>query len=183
MLRCQEVLVEMQPRLKELSKGRDLLMRIGMNTGDVVVGNMGSENHKNYTFFGDAWNLAARLEGVNKQFGTYSMISEYTLEAARSQGFQAFTRELARVEVVGKSEPVTVFEPMTKDAWEKGAELWHPFADALALFYEGCFTEARVGFAALADRDAPSAKYVGKIDDMGGAAPEGWKGIWVMTSK
>lgn len=183
MLRCQELLVEMQPGLKELSKGRDLLMRIGMNTGDVVVGNMGSENHKNYTFFGDAGNLAARLEGVNKQFGTYSMISEYTLEAARAQGFQAFTRELARVEVVGKSEPVVVFEPMTKEAWDTGAHLWRPFSDALTHFYEGRFPEARAGFAALADKDPASAKYVEKIDSMGTEAPDGWKGVWVMTSK
>ena len=183
MLRCQEKLAEMRPELKVISKGKDLLMRIGMNTGEVVVGNMGSENHKNYTFFGDAGNLAARLEGVNKQFGTYSMISRYTLEAARTGGFQPFVRELARVEVVGKSEPVTVFEPMTKEEHEAGTDIWPAFDAALKAFYRGDLSDARAGFAALADRDPPAAKYVAKIDSMGGQLPEGWNGVWVMTSK
>ena len=182
-LRCQEVLAEMRADLKPKAGGKDVLMRIGMNTGAAVVGNMGSVDRFDYTMLGDAVNLAARLEGVNKQFGTYTMISQATLDAARAGGFRAYARELARVEVVGKSEPVTVYEPMTKDEWNASEEIRGPFAEALAAFYQGRFPEAKAGFAALADRDAPAAKYLAKVESMGERAPEGWKGVWVMTSK
>ena len=182
-LRCQEALAEMRPVLKEMAGGKEMLMRIGMNTGPAVVGNMGSTDRFDYTMFGDSVNLAARLEGVNKQFGTYTMVSNATLNAAKKGGFRAFSRELARVEVVGKSEPVTVYEPMTKEDWEKGGDLWRSFAEALSLFYTGRFSEARAAFASLADRDPASAKYLAKIEDMGEIVPERWKGIWVMTSK
>ena len=182
-LRCQEVLESMQDELRALSKGLPLLMRIGMNTGEAVVGNMGSENHKNYTMFGDAVNLAARLEGVNKQFGTYTMISQMTLDSARAQGQDFPVRELARVEVVGKSEPVTVYEPMTPEAWNRGKDIWEDFSRTLEHFYAGRFAEARSGFLALSDRDPASAKYLAKLQSMGDRPPVGWSGVWVMTSK
>lgn len=182
-LRCQEVLADMRPSLREKAGGKDVLMRIGMNTGPAVVGNMGSVDRFDYTMLGDAVNLAARLEGVNKQFGTYTMISRATLETARENGFQAYVRELARVEVVGKSEPVTVYEPMTKEDWEKGGDLWRDFGQALSLFYSGAFGEAAKAFSSLADRDPASAKYAAKCAEMETAPPSDWKGVWVMTSK
>ncbi len=182
-LRCQEVLDQIRPELAEMAGGKDVLMRIGMNTGPAIVGNMGSEDHFNYTMLGDAVNLAARLEGVNKQFGTFTMVSEATLFAARDHGFQVFARELARVEVVGKSEPVTVYEPMTNDLWNQGEGLWRAFADALSLFYEGRFKEAGTAFASLADRDPVSKKYLAKLEAMGDQPPADWNGVWVMTSK
>ena len=58
-------------------------MRVGMNSGPAVVGNMGSQTRFDYTMLGDAVNLAARLEGINKQFGTYTMLSEATVESGR----------------------------------------------------------------------------------------------------
>ncbi|MBT3223891.1 MAG: adenylate/guanylate cyclase domain-containing protein, partial [Proteobacteria bacterium] len=90
-LKCQATLKTLQPQFREQT-GHDIFTRIGLNTGEVVVGNMGSQRRFDYTFLGDAGNLAARLEGVNKVFGTFMMISE----ATRDQAGDAFAyRELS----------------------------------------------------------------------------------------
>ncbi|MBF0468186.1 MAG: adenylate/guanylate cyclase domain-containing protein [Desulfamplus sp.] len=81
-LRCQQKLAQMRPEMKKIV-GTDMLMRIGLNTGIVVVGNMGSHSRFDYTMLGDAVNLAARLEGANKEFGTYTMISASTHKAIK----------------------------------------------------------------------------------------------------
>jgi len=105
--------IDMQKRLAELRKrwkvtGKpELKMRLGLYTGPAVVGNMGSENRMDYTMMGNTVNVASRLEGVNKIFGTYSMIGETTCKAA---GSSVFTRELDLVNVVGKQEPVRIYE-------------------------------------------------------------------------
>lgn len=94
---------------KVISPGEDpIFTRIGINTGDMVVGNMGTSDKMNYTIMGDAVNLAARLEGVNKQYNTGGiLISEYT----RSQiGEEFIIRSLDRVRVVGINTPIRLFE-------------------------------------------------------------------------
>ncbi len=111
-LRCQAKLAEMRPSVRARI-GKDMFMRVGMNTGHAVVGNMGSKNRFDYTMLGDQVNLAARLEGINKQFGTYTMISAAVVQKIGG-AFPA--RELSRVAVVGRKEPVTVFEPMLAEA-------------------------------------------------------------------
>ena len=183
LLKCQKVLEDMRPELEKMSNGKPVLMRIGMNSGPAVVGNMGSVDRFDYTMLGDSVNLAARLEGVNKQFGTYSMISKATLDSARLSGMEVFARELARVEVVGKSEPVTVYEPMFREQHEEKKKIFERFNIALYLFYEGKFKEAAEIFAELASEDPASEKYLAKIKSMNYTPPENWKGVWVMTSK
>jgi adenylate cyclase len=156
-------------------------MRIGMNSGPAVVGNMGSRTRFDYTMLGDAVNLAARLEGVNKQFRTYTMISAATLRKLEG-AFPA--RELARVAVVGRKEPVTVYEPFLPEAHAAARPLLESFAEGLAAFYSGSFGEAERLFARTASADPPAAAYKEKCRELAAAAaPEGWNGVWIMTSK
>ena len=178
-LECQKRLAELRPEFLERS-GKDLYMRIGMNTGPAVVGNMGSHTRFDYSMLGDAVNLAARLEGVNKQFGTFTMISQDTFHRVQSE---YAARELGRVAVVGRMEPVTVYEPMEKEAMALRRDRYDAFAEALALYYQGEFVNAAEKFRALADVDPPSAKYLSRCEDLAEKPPEDWKGVWVMTSK
>ena len=179
-LNCQAKLALMRPALRE-SLGRDLKMRIGVNTGNAVVGNMGSHSRFDYTMIGDAVNLAARLEGINKQFGTYTLLSQATME----QMAGAFpVREISRVAVVGRKEPVVVYEPMLTESIDtQKQKIMAQFAEALALFYRGDFAQARELFSVMTGEDAVAKAYVAKCDELIAAPPKNWQGVWVVTSK
>ncbi len=177
-LRCQRRLAELRPGFRR-RVGKDLRMRIGLNTGEAVVGNMGSSSRFDYTMLGDAVNLAARLEGNNKQFGTYTMISAAT--ASRLPEDIA-CRELGRIAVVGRQVPVQVFEPMFREDYEAGSDRYRVFAEALALYYEGRFSEARDRFLELSD-DPPAVAYAERCKSLGADPPLEWNGVWIMESK
>ncbi len=178
-LTCQATLAEMRPELKR-QYGSEIHVRIGVNTGAVVVGNMGSHQRFDYTFLGDAGNLAARLEGINKQFGTFLMTSEFT-KAAISDIFPS--RELSRVRVVGKALPVTVYEPFLPDDYSKRETELKAFDEALKLYYAGNFSVAMDQFQALADSDPTARIYAKRCAMLNEAPPAGWEGIWIMTEK
>jgi adenylate cyclase len=178
-LRCQARLAELRPAFAERS-GKELYMRIGMNSGPAVVGNMGSRVRFDYTMLGDAVNLAARLEGVNKQFGTFTMISEATKSLA---GDDFAYRELARVRVVGKKLPVVVFEPMTQESYSAAGERIAAFDRGRDAYYRGDFAEALEIFEAAAPEDPPAAKYAAKCRILMEAPPAEWDGVWTMTEK
>jgi adenylate cyclase len=134
---------------------------------------------------GDSVNLAARLEGLNKQFGTYSMCSAASKEEAQEFGTKLCFRELARVAVVGKKEAVTVFEPMTSTEYAGRQAVLEAFSQALQLFYQGKFQEALTAFSAIQKDDAPAAHYVAKCQELLENPPDmsRWEGVWVATSK
>lgn len=178
-LLCQKKLADMQPKLRQ-TISTPLLMRIGVNTGIAVVGNMGSDKRFDYSMMGDAANLAARLEGANKQFGTYTMISQFTLD---HMGAAFPVRELAKVAVVGRKEPVIVYEPMYQEQFEEKKELLEKFAEGLSLFYKGQFADARNLFSEIRDADPAAAAYEEKCRMLGESPPKDWQGVWVMTSK
>jgi adenylate cyclase len=142
--------IAMKAAEKELNKAvmeeklspSPIFTRIGINTGDMVVGNMGAENKMDYTIMGNAVNLAARLEGVNKQYRTGILISEYTREKI---GDEFLLRRLDRVRVVGIHTPLRLYhvlglqetateaERSAADQWEKALDLFESkqFAQAL----------------------------------------------------
>ena len=178
-LRCQGKLAEMQPDFR-MRTGSELLMRIGINTGPAVVGNMGSRNRFDYTMLGDAVNLAARLEGINKQFRTYTLISQSTYKAIEGS---VPAREISRVAVVGRKEPVTVYEPMLHGEYEQKKGILDGFDRGLREYYAGEFAEAERIFAQIEKDDPPAAAYRERCKKLIANPPANWRGVWVMTSK
>jgi adenylate cyclase len=109
-------------------------MRIGINTGLIMTGNMGSSVRKNYTMMGDTVNLAARLESAAKQYGVYSMISHFTYDVVKNE---YETRQLDKITVVGKSEPIVIYELLgEKGSLEPNSvKLIEIYTQGLDLFY------------------------------------------------
>ncbi|MFC1876809.1 CHASE2 domain-containing protein [Thermodesulfobacteriota bacterium] len=131
--------VDMQKRLGELrekwhQEGKpELKMRIGLSTGPAVVGNMGSRNRMDYTMMGDTVNTAARLEGVNKIYGIYTLVCETTFKKASRR---VWGREIDSINVVGKGEPVTVYQVLgyAEDIDETMLKMTGLYAEGLHLY-------------------------------------------------
>ncbi|MBW7908295.1 MAG: adenylate/guanylate cyclase domain-containing protein [Kiritimatiellae bacterium] len=177
-LRCQQVLREQQAELSAMAAGMPVRMRIGLNTGDVVIGNMGSQERFNYTMLGDAANLASRLEGANKAFGTFLLVSESTWRAA---GDGAWGRELGAIRVVGRKTPVRVYEPLalTREALPN----WLPDYEAgLQAVSEKRWADALAQFEKLPD-DAASRAYIRMLRKLVSGEEADWDGVWNLTEK
>lgn len=176
-VRCGRKLAERRAEFEQRT-GAVVKARIGLNTGFVTVGNMGSYERFNYTILGDAANLASRLEGANKAFGTYAMVSETTWQA--SEGLFV-GRELGRLRVVGRKAPVRVFELAGLPGDPRPAH-FAPFEAALALFYEGRFAEALAGFEQLTE-DPASKAYAAQCRELLERPPAEWDGVLSLTEK
>lgn len=154
-------------------------IRVGIATGEVLVGNIGSAVTKSYTVMGGAVNLAARLEGVNKIYGTSTLVGEET--ARRVEGAVEL-REVDSVAVAGRDQPERVFEVLGRkgETDEATLRLRDRYAQALAAYRESRRDEARAAFAAclaLRPDDGPAAVFLERLKDLAAAPPEGtWTG-------
>jgi adenylate cyclase len=189
-LRCQRRLAELREAYQQRT-GAALRMRVGINTGQVVVGNMGSHKRFNYTILGDAANLASRLEGANKAFGTETMVSESTWRLASAE---FCGRKLADLRVVGRKTAVAVHEltgfaaevcsvPVRASKEMPGVTTsWDAFAAGLARFREGDFAAAREVFEKLPD-DPAARNYARRCAELCAHPPASWDGVWGLTEK
>ncbi len=169
----------------QLSPG-PLNTRIGINTGDMIVGNMGTQNRMDYTIMGHSVNLAARLEGVNKQYGTWILASEMAFEKT---GDAFLGRKLDRVRVVGVSEPIRLYEVMDESelAPEASKQLAEEFDNARELFENQEFSEAMSVLKRLRSDfpdDGPTVTYRDRCSKfMRNPPPKNWDGVFNMTRK
>jgi adenylate cyclase len=177
LLRCQRMLVERRAHYQK-NTGVVIKARIGMNTGEVTVGNMGSRDRFNYTVLGDAANLASRLEGANKVFGTYNMISEATWLQTQNQ---FLGRELGRIRVVGRQQPVRVYEILGL-ATEPVPGFLPDFEAGLKLCLAGQWQDALERFERHPE-DPASLAYAAQCRKRLGALAQTWDGIWSLTEK
>lgn len=163
---------------------KNFSVRIGINTGEMVVGNMGSDMLFDYTVLGDHVNLGARLEGINKEYGTKIMISQYTYEQVEDD---VVVRFLDTVAVKGKRNGVNIYElrAIGKPTDEEKVFL-NAFEDARKLYEKGKFKEAQAAFMALQKdypHDGPIKTFLKRCEEYIENPPEDWDGIYHATSK
>jgi adenylate cyclase len=184
-LRLREVTSALRAAAPEEARG--LSIRIGVNTGPMLVGNIGSEERLSYTVIGDAVNLASRLEGLNKFYGTEIIIGEATRTAA---GPRILARELDEVAVYGRSSSTKVYELIAlAGAGGEAVAAWiAAYERGLSLYRERRWADAVAHLqkvtALKGAQDRPSALLIDRaLNYMRLPPPGDWKGIEILERK
>ncbi len=183
--------LEMQTYLKKFYETQsaelpEFITRIGLHSGTMVIGHIGSNSRSDYTAIGDTVNTASRLEGVNKQFGTNIIISETTYTQAKDF---VEVRELDAIRVKGRTKAISIYELMAK----KGAMTPQQerkrsrFAEGLNLYRAKAFHEAQDVFKSILEEnpeDGPSQTYIDRCESLAQQTlPEEWDGVFTLTTK
>jgi len=184
--------LDQQERLKTLRKeikadhGVDIYVRMGINSGVVSAGNMGSAQRFQYTVMGDAVNQASRFEGANKQYGTYLMIGEETYKQAKEK---LEVRVLDKLVVKGKLIPITVYELLAKkgELTDELQTIREYFTKGIESYWQKDWTAAIKYFEqaiAVNDSDPPSETFIKRCHIYQENPPgDDWQGEFIMTTK
>lgn len=190
--RATRTALKMRKRLQEMNEsgafpeGIVLRVGVGVNTGDMVVGNIGGERRYDYTVIGDSVNLASRVEGLNKEYATEVIVTASTKQAL-GDGF--VVRMLDRVAVKGKSEPVTIYEVIgfTEDVTNEQRICAKQYEAALEAYFHQQFDDAVTLCENLLKdfpNDGPTKTLLGRARAYQEHPPlTKWDGAWVMTKK
>ncbi len=181
-LHCRDRLEELN-RNNVAFQGYKLAHRIGLNSGDALVGNIGSRRRFNYTVMSDAVNVASRLEGANKYFATSTMASEMTVALT---GTAFAWRELDAIRVKGRSDPVKIYEPLAESGGEtpEQAAKAAAYAEGLACWRAREFGRAADCFARFAAADPPSALFRDRAKRLADNPPPAeWEAVNTLEGK
>jgi adenylate cyclase len=182
-LAAADVLRRETPDLTGLRRNTPLLdIRIGLSTGEVILGNLGSEKTRSFTVIGDAVNLGSRIEGANRFYGTRILVSQRTAEMA---GTDFLFREIDLLTAKGKSEPAKIFELMGRSstASEAQTQLANRFSEGLAAYRSQDWVRAESAFAKCGS-DGPSQVFLQRIAKLReNPPPPDWAGVWKLDEK
>ena len=184
--------LEMLASLREFNEQNpdqpNINIGIGINSGEVTVGNMGSDRRFDYTVIGDSVNLASRLEGLNKMYGTNIIVSQSTREAIHqpAEMGEIIFREMDKVRVKGRTEPVTIYEVIPFHRQDGASQIINDFKHGLADYYQGNWLKATKKFEEVLKKlpnDGPTQVLYNRCLELKKKDPGDWQGVWEITNK